>query len=212
MDGILGSHWYQNRLRSWAVHREMQFHFNDIREEMRSFGVELLQGTIDKIENHSAPKMQQEVVSYVNKSTSAFPAKLNHYDAHIARFYSGLDDCRDKVGEVLRMSSTLVHFEQFEKVCGAKNSVESRLREPFVTVKAFQQQRERTTLDFGGMQLRLSELQQEVRTLIASPQFGGNPPHDDSRVAHYGSQVSIFCNDLMQCLTIHIRVRPIGCM
>ena len=98
--------------------------------------------------------------------------------------------------QVLRMSSTLVHLEQFEKVGRQMNSVESRFREPFVTVKAFQQWRERTTLDFGGMQLRLSELQQEVRTLIASPQFGGDPPHDDLCVAHYESQVSIFLQQL----------------
>ena len=126
---------------------------------MRSIRVEVLQGTIDTIENHYAPKMQQEVVSYVNESTSAIQAKFNHYDAHVARFDIGLDYCRDKVGEVLCMSSTLVHLEQFEKVVRQKNSVESRLREPFVTVKAFQHCRERTTLDFGGMQLRLSELQ-----------------------------------------------------
>ena len=45
---------------------------------MRSFRVQLLQGTVDTIENHYAPKMQQEVVSYVNESTSAIQAKLNH--------------------------------------------------------------------------------------------------------------------------------------
>ena len=163
---------------------------------MPSFCVKLLQGTIDTIENHYAPKMQEEAVSYVNESTGAIQAKLNHYDADVARFGSGLDDCGDTVGQVLHMSSTLVHLEQFEKVVGQINSVESRLREPFVTVKAFQQWCERTALDFGGMQLRLSELQQEVCTLIASPQFGGHPPHDEPRVAHYESQVSIFLQRL----------------
>ena len=140
--------------------------------------------------------MQQEVVSDVNESTSAIQAKLNDYDSHVARFDSGLDDCRDKIGQVLRMSSTLVHLEPFEKVVRQISSVESHLPEPFVTVKAFQQWRERTTLDFGGMQLRLREWQQDVRTLVASPQFGGDPPHDDSRVAHYESQVSIFLQRL----------------
>ena len=36
----------------------------------------------------------------------------------------------------------------------------------------------------------------KVRTLIASPQFGGDLPHDDSRVAHYESQVSFFLQRL----------------
>ena len=163
---------------------------------MPSFGVKLLQGTIDTIENHYTPKMQQEAVSYVNESTGAIQAKLNHYDTDVARFDSGLDDCRDKVGQVLHMSSTLVHLEQFERVVRQINSVESRLREPFVTVKSSQQWRECTALNFGGMQLQLSELQQEVCTLIALPQFGGDTPHDEPRVAHYESQVSIFLQRL----------------
>ena len=99
----------------------------NITEEMRSCRVELLQGTIETTQNHYAPKMEQEVLSYDNESTSAIQAKLNDYDLHVARFDSGLDDCGDKIGQVLRMSSTLVHLEQFEKVLRQISFVESRL-------------------------------------------------------------------------------------
>ena len=89
-----------------------------------TFRVEILQRTIDRIENHCAPEMQQEVVVYVNKSRGAVRAKLSNYESHVARFDSGLHYCRDKVGQVLRMFSTLVHLEQFEKVVRQMDSVE----------------------------------------------------------------------------------------
>ena len=122
-------------------------------------------------------------------------------------FDSGLDDCRHKVGQVLRMFSALVHLQQFEKVVRQINSRESRLQEPFVKVKAFQQWREGTTLHFGGMQLRLRELQQEVRTLVASHDSAAIHPIMILALLIVRVNLLFFCNNLMQCLTIYTCVR-----
>ena len=54
--GVIRDDWENLRTESDSVHgavrREIQVHLKDIREEVRCFRVELLQGIIDTVENH----------------------------------------------------------------------------------------------------------------------------------------------------------------
>ena len=105
--------------------------------------------------------------------------RVHHSD--VSTFRVELEQRQHAIGELHRASASYVSHPSFRQLGNKVETIEHQLREPFVTVKAFQ----KFTTDFVSMQGKFRVFEESMKQIQMNA--NGNPPPNPSLVAFEGN-------------------------